>query len=1063
MKKYCINYPCCPSCHEPLISNSTLFKVNIDDLCENCQFCEKDVSAKICPINLYKFKADSDNFFYYCPRCMTYFIDKVNLNQFTYLSNHLKECNCSSFQPLFWDVELNILEKNYIDWFLNEKTDDKYFITWPYDNINFIIILLNEILLKHPNKKILILENDYEMNLNDNKEYTGSPSLNNIIDSTYSYTVVNELSDEIDSERKKFHKKLKENLTLKSSKINYHLKFTDKTKLQNDFKEDAHFKKEKISVTSVRKKFEEIYDKGTVTNIFIDGKKKTKSTNKKGIYEVKVTTNKPEWSKIDFNSANYFNILNNYEHLSSLNELIKYQLLNEDSSVNFGNNTFFMKFDNPNKENLIKLINPDILIVKDSENTYDNKTFEDISKLVNDINSTVLFFSINKNNRLKYIEKLNSFTFQTYDNNRILAYLISKDNNKRNNVFSYKLDKKNTRNIDYNFNYVPVPILKEMDELSTQIINDIQEDVGYNKEITIFFHLMINTPMIIDKEYEYNFKYMDKNVYTWLENISDETKYMYYIDKLDEIYKNDLMDNIPLPENFVKEIKECLDENIPVYVYVPTKGDVKPIKEKIERKFKNRNLKKLVVDVLDNLSEHFIENMRLIQYKNESLYTNPLLEKIIEEIRKINESGVFIYIVSPMGYYSKSIKKEIEKRLTNQKYSNLYVGTWNDVGKVSLKYNQQLQIISTTYPYKLDLYNENFKNITFIASPKNIKNIKNNMGKKISEDSIRPMETNEKNQYPKLLHELTSVNNMEEDQEIFEIEEYIYTMENTEHKYVHSHKHIRDLKEDEKVLLLINEDNEGIFIPGKHGITYKKNESTLGTLSNKDYSNLIDKTILIDRNGFYSTYKEFFTKFMLLNGETLKFKINEHDIIGYHNLVKLANLWLDGFRNILKYESEKKPDLSKNKIKERVAKFLNNNGAEIKEISIKQFWLEEPIELETSFGTLNLYTIEHPRNYNNLCKLYKNLNEKYDGFDLNELDASNSFNAARTIQRIRSSFLKHKDIPFEYRNLYERFKYEIQNIIKNSETFKVAIYKEVTIKKEIKPYMKMKNYNQYIK
>ena len=56
---------------------------------------------KICPIDLFKFKDNVNNFFYYCPTCMTYFINKVNLNNYSHIATHLEERGISTFQPIF--------------------------------------------------------------------------------------------------------------------------------------------------------------------------------------------------------------------------------------------------------------------------------------------------------------------------------------------------------------------------------------------------------------------------------------------------------------------------------------------------------------------------------------------------------------------------------------------------------------------------------------------------------------------------------------------------------------------------------------------------------------------------------------------------------------------------------------------------------------------------------------------------------------------------------------------------------------------------------------------------
>lgn len=331
---------------------------------------------------------------------------------------------------------------------------------------------MNEYLLNHNNQKIIILENDYDSSFKEDYKNLIFPNFENLISSIYTYDVQEDLPKEIDSERKKFNKKFKENVSLKSEKINYHLKFTNKSNLQNDFKEDAHFFNDKISVSYVRNKFKDMFGKNSIKEINIDGKKKGK-TNEEGFFDVKVTSNFERPRNVKY-SYNYFNILYNYDNLEPVTNNIRFQNLDGDTEINLDSNVFLIKYDNPNKNHLINLINPDILIIKDSENTYDKNIINEISELTLSIDSTVLFFSINKNNRLSYKKNLNSLVSQTYDNNLILSELISNDNkNKKDNIFTHELNKNNVNNIDYNINYQVVNVLEGMDELSNQFIKDL--------------------------------------------------------------------------------------------------------------------------------------------------------------------------------------------------------------------------------------------------------------------------------------------------------------------------------------------------------------------------------------------------------------------------------------------------------------------------------------------------------------------------------------------------------------------------------------------------------------
>ena len=104
-----------------------------------------------------------------CPNCLEPLKESKNLIQ---LDENIFQCsNCGSFFkneisftnsngltidfPLFTEVQLNKIEKSYVDWIL-KGTDGNYLITWPWKEVKFIPILISEYLSKFENNKIII-------------------------------------------------------------------------------------------------------------------------------------------------------------------------------------------------------------------------------------------------------------------------------------------------------------------------------------------------------------------------------------------------------------------------------------------------------------------------------------------------------------------------------------------------------------------------------------------------------------------------------------------------------------------------------------------------------------------------------------------------------------------------------------------------------------------------------------------------------------------------------------------------------------------------------------------
>ena len=135
MRDYFTNIPVCPNCFQPITSGVALEKLE---------------------------KYDNVIF---CPECKCYFKENILWD--------------NEYFPLFNKINLNTIELAYIEWILN-GIDGKFLITWPWETVDFIPILISQYLYECPTEKIVVFS-DLEQFYDDSNEL----SFSNILDSLY--------------------------------------------------------------------------------------------------------------------------------------------------------------------------------------------------------------------------------------------------------------------------------------------------------------------------------------------------------------------------------------------------------------------------------------------------------------------------------------------------------------------------------------------------------------------------------------------------------------------------------------------------------------------------------------------------------------------------------------------------------------------------------------------------------------------------------------------------------------------------------------------------------------
>jgi hypothetical protein len=227
-------------------------------------------------------------------------------------------------------------------------------------------------------------------------------------------------------------------------------------------------------------------------------------------------------------------------------------------------------------------------------------------------------------------------------------------------------------------------------------------------------------------------------------------------------------------------------------------------------------------------------------------------------------------------------------------------------------------------------------------------------------------------------------------------------------------------------------------------------------------NDLIGREIILDDHGFYESYKVIFTKFIVEMGDNLIINTPIYRWEGFKDLINSAFEWERLLRMVM--EIIKKEDkISENKAKAKLADIIVNLNIHAQDVNyIKNYWLAEPSTINTSFGLIQIFEIEHPRGFEDLIKVYEKIDEMFPDIIIEEYDARKSYTAAITFQRVRRSFLKDVDISSEYRHLHKKLQESIKRIISRSVKFKISSISIVKLEKEVHPLETIENFNFYL-
>ena len=665
--------------------------------------------------------------------------------------------------------------------------------------------------------------------------------------------------------------------------------------------------------------------------------------------------------------------------------------------------------------NAISNLNPNLTIFNRADFFFErsiffNKGFE-FDAFLKNTNQTVLLFSTYRDDRYFYnigretsiMNELNILP-HTWDFDEILIKIPSK--NKISSPVSSNVEQIKPNN-NISCEYITVNELSSIEEVFSDIINFY----GSNNQIRNFLRALIKTPLFKSGQYS------DKRVFRRYNlNINSLISIIYNRDEELGTKLNNIFDEIYIDEN-------------------------------------NKN-------------------------------KNPILNKLISTIKELNVNRRDKILIIVDKYEVKGLNEIITNIFENNPIlDSIEIFSWEEIQKYEFKDSLNYFMITTSTPYiGFKLNKHKIKKIYFIGSASIIDDLKVMMTNRLTDEGTKPIFLlNEKDKAPTLLKKL--MQNIENLPEIPEskannLNSKLNKTDGRSHvpKWTTSikqtsknknNKYNLNIQKNENAILVISRDGQGMFLPLNNRIYIKNlndgvDEITVGSDACKD---LINKEIVLDNEGFYTSFRLIFFNFIIESGKNIPILTQNYHWDDFKMLMKDAFNWLDILHTILeKYYSEKKGKVHLFSPKHRLALDISKLNLNAKNPDyLEKIWLSEPIFLESS-DEIPIFETERPKSINDLITLYDWINNEFSDMNLTSNDAQKTFSAAILIQQIRRDFLHKKTnkIQYNFKGLYKQFEEIFDKVLLNAESFEVLNADIVTLNKEVIPYKSIKNYSEYI-
>ncbi len=963
-----------------------------------------------------------------CSSCKAYFYENIDFTNFkkTWGTINGENYEYNGFInkiPILWSIKPNAIEEAYLDW-LNTDISGKYLITWPWKEVKFIPLLITDLALQNPENKIIVISNFNNINSKDNNEFA-KPEFDTIFDNLF-YS--NELAEtdiynEIIDDFREFSRN-KGYLLQKRDKISYHIKIVKPLNSnEQDFEVDNFVDAENCSYrrckTKLKNKLDSTYGENSIKLFkWRDGDIWERTPNNKvnpdGYFEISLDE-QPGWGgRLKFDKINYWKAISNINKLIRVNKRISSIKILDDnlSDMDIENNQIFFIPDYLNSEqifNIINRIDPKTVIFTKCDIFIEDKVVfngqkgRGFIKFLDTTEKTVLMFSVKPGSRHLYKIGINEGFTDKYDvtvHTWDSGAVMEKITNNYNCSTWASASSSCFNEFKLECKITTEYIHLRCLDSVEEVIPKILQIMDNNYHIKKFFNDLIKTPLYIN----------DTNIYT----------------------------------NFRRG--NWIFDSIMGYI-------------------------------LETDYEAFQEIIKPFNkyYLCDDEPFNPIMDKIIELLTDFIQKDNHVVFIAVPNFDKKGTEQIlIENGFQEYIPEKVRICNWNELSDfdIELEPMADVYVISAINPYiTYELDGNDNKNFIFIGSSQNLEDLKTILENRLNQKNKKPLyiPSPEENLPELLKSTLNELQNVEKINNMVSELTFEENIKPTGERKIITHlegskTHQMKIDAGEEVIIVIDEDGNGLFLPLGRVISFKDkyNDSIEDIkISKSNLSDLKDKEIIIDEHGFYASYKLIFTKLVIEMGENTKIKTPLYTWDGFKELIYCASEWMRLLRKVLnKIQEDNK--ISENEAKSELAGILVDLNINASNQSyIKNFWLADPSIVDTFHGKVQIYEIERPRGLNDLIEIYEAIYKLFPDINLEMNNARKSYTAVITLQSIRRNFFRGGNISPEYRYLFEKLNEEIKMIIKSSSKFKVESATTVKLNKEVYPFRILNNYQEY--
>ena len=994
-RRYYHFYPTCPNrgCHEPHRDEGVL---ECDDETLRCVTCETEFRRFL---NL-NFSIKTRDF-----------LESIGATE-----EHLKKTR------IFWGVEPNTVESAYIDWVCN-RPRGQFMITWPWGDVRFLPVLAAEYALNSRNGKIAVVGRAME-----NGDAISFPALDTVFENIMYLNAEDVVKNT--SMKKDLFRCIDKGIIRKSKRIRIQIRIIGEgERHEHQCNQDTLLK----CKNRIMRELEDEWGPDAIYRITIrrdDGSNREEILNENAPLDVTLTET-DEWSgKLEYLKDWELEVLSSSGDIHIPSSEISYRAIRSPDDA---------------EEDI-----PGVRVMFVSEN----------------LQPEVLFPFLEKSGA-------NTVIFQNADN-------FIKDIIYRGEKSKYLMNfLKNNRESDMAIlMFSPQPELRHIHSRFEDVANPLTTHTwDTEKRLEVLFRngwseSLYSNPCFALREFIPDHGQPPDMEYVSVDEMDD------LFDMIDALLEQITWQGNNLRKYVIKYFKDL--RKTPLFLA----GDFTK-KEVFSRKGEYLNLTfNSVMGIIESVDEDVYEGMRDVwkvfssnRPDKLSYLFDELLKLATNEIEKM-DSSIITFVVHP--YDVKGFKKLLlDGELSEYVQSGeIAAGSWSTEltsrCRLARDSGKRHTVISTEQPsLNFNIYSCDINKVIFSGSKKNLDKIRDIVEKRITERFTRPVAfLREDDDAPTLLREIEEI---VRDSEIVDkddaqypttisVEEILlqplYGTSDAEKTVTsgESSQHTIDIMAGDDAVVAIGRDGKIVLFPMDATLHFRKGGGTSKTeeirISDdlKKLKGLKDVEISMSRDEIYRPLKVQFAEVMAETGRGLSIETGVFKWDTFFELLYDAVAWI--LYLLEAKEHLEKSDEHEDADDELARKIVGSGTSARNPAYVRMWWKGYEGEASTDAGPIRIPSVEHPRNVDDMKKIYGVVNEIIPPINLSEVSAIRSYSAAMVVQKVRRSVLKGspEDISPPLKKVYMRLRPIMDKLWEQSDKFHVQYFDKIKLKKDTPAY-----------